>query len=288
MEFKNWRRLIPIRRWREPRPLVTVLRLEGVIGKVSRFHGGLTLKDLEPVIERAFAPSHLNAVALAINSPGGSPVQASLIADRIRAMAAEKNVPVVAFAEDVAASGGYMLALAADEIFVHADSIVGSIGVISSSFGFTGLIEKIGVERRLHTAGEKKSMLDPFLPEDAKDVERLKAIQKEIHEDFKEMVKTRREGKLKGRKAALFTGEFWTGAKALELGLVDGIGELRTVMRERHGDKVRLRPVAEPKGWLRRRFSMGGRMGGQMSGAAWADDLVESLEQRALWSRFGL
>ncbi|MCG8358416.1 MAG: S49 family peptidase, partial [Kiloniellales bacterium] len=235
----------------EPPPVVAVLRLSGVIGSMGPLRSGLTLSRLAEPIERAFKVKHLKAVALAVNSPGGSPVQSALIANRIRSLAEEKKVKVFAFTEDVAASGGYWLACAADEIYADESSIIGSIGVISQGFGFTEAIQRLGIERRVHTAGDKKSLLDPFREEDPTDVKRLKAIQKEVHESFKDLVRQRREGRLKASERTLFTGEFWTGRKSLELGLVDGLGELRQVMRERYGKKVRLKRVDGERRWWR-------------------------------------
>jgi serine protease SohB len=240
-------------------------------------------------LDRAFSTSHARAVALSINSPGGAAAQSHLIHRRIRALADEKKIPVFAFVEDVAASGGYMIACAADEIFADPSSIVGSIGVVGGTFGFEKLIEKIGVERRLYTSGERKAMLDPFLPEKPEDVERLKAIQHEIHRSFIDLVKARRGARLDSRESALFSGEYWTGSRGRELGLVDAVGDLRTVLRERYGDKVRTPLIAE-KG-----FSLLGRrtpgvlgLEQGLSGAGLADDLVATLEARALWSRYGL
>ena len=237
-------------------PTVAVIRLSGVIGSFGPWPGGLSLSGLARTLERAFAMRGLSAVALAINSPGGSPVQSSLIAKRIRALAAEKKLPVFAFAEDVAASGGYWLACAADEIHADESSIVGSIGVISASFGFQDLLQRVGVERRVHTAGARKSMLDPFRPENPEDVARLEAIQRDIHAQFMVHVRERRGVRLKGDDEMLFSGEFWTAPRALELGLIDGIGDLRGVMRARYGDKVRLRVVGERGSWLRRRLGL--------------------------------
>jgi signal peptide peptidase SppA len=280
-------RHLPLRRFKEPPPVVNVLRLAGVIGGLGRFRRGLNLASQAQLIERAFKTPRLGAVALAINSPGGSPVQSALIGDRIRALAEEKEVPVIAFAEDVVASGGYWLACAADEIYAHESSIVGSIGVISAGFGFPELLSRIGVERRIHTAGERKSMLDPFRAEVPEDVERLKSIQGDIHDGFKDYVRARRGDRLKGKETDLFSGEFWTGRQALELGLVDGLGELRQIMRARFGDKVRLRVIDGPR---RLRLPLGfgaGAMGGPDLAAS-AHALVEAAEERALWSRYGL
>ncbi len=272
-------------RLRSRGPVVAVLRLAGVISAGSRLRGGLNIAALAGPIERAFRTKRLSAVALLINSPGGSPVQSALIYKRIRALAEEKEIPVLTFTEDVAASGGYWIACAGDEIFADENSIVGSIGVISASFGFTSLLDKIGVERRVHTRGEKKTLLDPFAPEKAEDVARLTALQKEIHESFIALVKERRGDKLKGGAKKLFSGEFWTGAQALKLGLVDGIGDLRTMMRERYGKRVRLRLIEPRRHWLQRRltFSLD-----ESRAAGWADDLIAAVELRAHWGRFGL
>jgi signal peptide peptidase SppA len=214
-------------RLRRRAPVVAVLRLAGIVGQAGGFRRGLSLASLAGPIERAFKMRRVQAVALSVNSPGGSPVQATLIARRIRALAAEHDMPVFAFAEDVAASGGYWLACAGDEIYAEASSIVGSIGVISSGFGFQGLLERMGVERRLHTAGANKGMLDPFLDEKESDVEHLATI----HEDFMNLVRDRRGKRLKGDEAELFSGAFWTGRKALELGLIDGIHHARPFRR---------------------------------------------------------
>jgi signal peptide peptidase SppA len=280
-------RHLPLRRFREPPPQVNVLRLAGVIGGPDRLRRGLSLASQAPLIERAFKTPRLGAVALAINSPGGSPVQSALIGERIRALSEEKEVPVIAFAEDVAASGGYWLACAADEIYAHESSIVGSIGVISAGFGFPELLSRIGVERRVHTAGERKAMLDPFRAEQPDEIERLKAIQCDIHGDFKDYVRSRRGARLKGDEDELFSGEFWTGRRALELGLVDGLGSLRQVMRARFGDKVRLQVIEGPR---RFRLPLGFASGRapSLDLAASAQGLVEAAEERAHWARFGL
>jgi signal peptide peptidase SppA len=230
--------LIP-KRFRADIPVVPVVRFSGVIGAVTPLRPGLTLAGVARPLERAFATRNARAVALLINSPGGSPAQSHLIFRRIRQLAEEKNLPVLAFVEDVGASGGYMLACAADEIICDQFSIVGSIGVVGGSFGFPKLMEKLGVERRVYTAGERKVMLDPFLPEKPDDVKRIKAIQKDIHTHFIDLVKARRGTRLHGSDKTLFSGEFWTAPAAIELGLADAIGDLRTTLRERYGDKVR-------------------------------------------------
>jgi signal peptide peptidase SppA len=267
-----WKRL-------RPRPFVSVLRLEGVIGAGARFGApALTDLGLAPLIEAAFRRGKPKAVALMINSPGGSPAQSSLIAARIRRLAGEKKLPVLAFCEDVAASGGYWLATAADEIWVDPNSIVGSIGVISASFGFHDLLVRHGVERRVYTAGEDKSLLDPFRPERPEDVERLKRLQAIIHRNFIAQVEARRAGKLNGED--LFTGEIWVGAGAVETGLVDGVGHLAPTMQARYGQDVRFR-VLRPRRPLIRRLGVPGVR--ELVG-----ELEAGMEERALWARYGL
>lgn len=277
--------------FRDNAPQVAVIRLAGVIGQASPpMRPGLTLAGLVTILERAFTLKNLKAVALQVNSPGGAPAQSSLIQQRIRALSAEKNIPVFAFAEDVAASGGYWLACAGDEIYADKTSIIGSLGVISAGFGFPQFIERFGIERRVHTAGERKGMLDPFLPENPDDVERLLSLQGDVHDTFKEMVRDRRAGKLKGSEDELFSGEFWTGSRALELGLIDGIGELTTVMQERYGKEVKFRPVADRRGWLRQRLGVmyGPSPSIDAVSGNWADQLITAVEQRLIWNRFGL
>jgi serine protease SohB len=269
-------------------PVVAVIRLHGVIGRLGPLRSGLTLAGLATVIERAFKMKHLKAVAISVNSPGGSPVQSSLIFKRLRALADEKDVPILAFAEDAAASGGYWLACAGDEIFADENSIVGSIGVISGGFGFPELMKRIGVERRLHTAGENKSLLDPFQPEKPEDVKRLESLQSDIHESFMDLVRSRRGKRLKGDEKDVFSGAFWTGKRALELGLVDGIGDLRTVLRDRFGDKVRLRLVQARRGFLSRRLGFRGSSEGLPGPSGWAAELLAAVEERFLWNRLGL
>lgn len=274
-----------IRRWRNPPPVVAVLRLAGVIadGGGGPFRGpSLNHLAMAGAIERAFAVKKVKAVALEINSPGGSPVQSALIAGHIRRLAEEKKIPVYAFCEDVAASGGYWLATAADEIHANPSSIVGSIGVIYAGFGLTGLIEKLGVERRVHTAGDNKSFLDPFSPERDKDVARLRSLQDEIHAAFVGQVTSRRGGRLKDpADPELFSGAFWGGQGALDRGLIDGLGDLRGVMRARFGTKVRFRRVNPSQGgWLRRRLGLdGGRI---------ADGALAAVEHRLAMARYGL
>ena len=238
-------------------------------------------------ISKLFADKTVVAAAVIINSPGGSPVQAALIHDRVRALAKEKGVQVLTFAEDVAASGGYMLALAGDEIYAHENSIVGSIGVVSAGFGFQDILHKIGVERRVHTSGERKAMLDPFKPEDPRDAAHLEALQREVHESFKRMVRDRRQGEKKADEKELFSGAFWTGAKAKEFGLIDDLGDMRSICRRKFRRQGRIpRDHAAPlRGWAstcspsRTEFD---------PRADWAGSLIGAVEERSLWSRFGL
>ncbi len=292
MNLRSLLALVPVERLRNPPPVVAVLRFAGVIGNLGPLRRGLSLASAADQIETAFKMRRLHAVALAINSPGGSPVQAALIARRIRALAEEKNIPVFAFAEDVAASGGYWLACAGDEIYAQESSIVGSIGVVTQGFGFAGLMKRLGIERRLHTAGESKAILDPFLTEKPEDVERLKKIQEDIHGTFKDLVRERRADKLKAPEDELFSGAFWTGRKALEVGLIDGIGDMRGVLREKLGDNVKLRLVASSRPWLRRRLGLA--MPGDGTGRGlgdpgdWAAGLLAVVEERLWWGRFGL
>lgn len=257
-------------------PTVSVLRLTGVIGAGGRF-GGATLNDaaLAPLIERAFRKGKPKAVALAINSPGGSPVQSSLIGARIRRLAQETETPVYAFCEDVAASGGYWLATAADEIYVDASSVVGSIGVISASFGFHELLTRQGVERRVHTAGKDKSLLDPFRPERPADVKRLKSLQKTIHDTFIEQVRTRRGDRLSD-DADLFTGEIWVGQGGVDAGLADGVAHLVPKMKDLFGDDVKFNVLGQRKSLLRR------------LGIGSAADVLGGIEDRAVWAQYGL
>jgi len=286
-------RLLARLTFRRPPPVVGVIRLTGVIGQGGLLRGGLNLESVAPALERAFRLPGLEAIALSINSPGGSPAQSALIQQRIRDLATEREVPVMAFVEDVAASGGYWLACAADEIFVNGNSILGSIGVISAGFGFTDAIEKLGIERRLHTQGGKKSLLDPFKPERPEDVARLEDVQRQIHENFKELVRSRRGQRLSFDEEELFSGDFWLGTRAVDIGLADGIGDIRGVLRERYGKKVRIRTIGRRPSWLRRRFGFAsaGALGAPLlpeDGGGLIDGLLASVEARAWWSRFGL
>lgn len=269
-------------------PVVPVVRLSGVIGVSTPLRPGLMLGNLARTLERAFEVRNARAVALIINSPGGSPAQSHLIFRRIRDLAAEKKIPVIAFIEDVGASGGYMLACAGDEIICDPFSIVGSIGVVGGSFGFVDLMDKIGVERRLYTSGDRKVMLDPFLPEKADDVARIKALQKDIHAHFIALVKERRAAKLKGADETLFSGEFWTAQAAIDLGLADRIGDLRSTLRQRYGEKVRTPLIEAERSFLGRKLAGVGLAKLFGGDTALPDDLISSLETRALWSRYGL
>ena len=277
--------LVP-QRFRRDRPIVPVVRLTGIVGFSTPLRPGLTLASVARTLDRAFAIGHAAGVALVINSPGGSAVQSHLIFRRIRQLAEQHNRRVIGFIEDAGASGGYMIACAADEIVADQHSIVGSIGVVGGSFGFDKLIAKLGVERRLYTSGEHKAMLDPFLPENPDDVDRLKQLQREIHDDFIALVKSRRAGKLGGPQDDLFSGAYWAGRRALELGLVDAIGDLRSVLRERFGDKVVTPLVSAERGWLGRRLLGAGTREAAQLGLA--EDVISALEARAIWARYGL
>ncbi|MBR1190950.1 S49 family peptidase [Bradyrhizobium sp. AUGA SZCCT0160] len=271
--------------------VVPVVRLSGVIGAVTPLRPGMSLAGVAKTLERAFGTKNAKAVALVINSPGGSPVQSRQIYLRIRQLAAEKNLPVLVFVEDVAASGGYMIACAGDEIFCDPSSILGSIGVVGGTFGFQELIKKIGVERRLYTAGAHKATLDPFLPENPDDVARIKALQREIHAIFIALVKQSRGSRLKGADDTLFTGEYWAGETSVSLGLADAIGDLRSTLRTRYGDKV-LTPVVAPasgmlSGLLGRRSPGAGSMGALDGIGSLPDELISALETRAIWAKFG-
>ncbi len=266
-----------MKRWHPPfiknKPTVAVIRLSGMIASSGR--GALNDASIGPVIEKAFSKGKPVAVALEVNSPGGSPVQSSLIAARIRRLAKEKNIPVIAYVEDVAASGGYWLAVAADEIYADPNSVVGSIGVISAGFGVHELLERYGVERRVYTAGNSKAMLDPFRPEKPEDVARLKELLEDIHTNFKDHITARRAGKLTEERD-LFTGEIWLAHKAVELGLIDGVGHLMPHLQERFGKRVQLRRYGARRGLL-------GRFGARIMG-----DALHGIEERAQFARFGL
>jgi signal peptide peptidase SppA len=276
-------------RLRRGTAVVPVVRLSGLIGAVTPLRPGMSLAGVARTLERAFAVKNAKAVALVINSPGGSPVQSRQIYLRIRQLATEKKLPVLVFVEDVAASGGYMIACAGDEIFCDPSSILGSIGVVGGSFGFQELIKKVGVERRLYTAGAHKAMLDPFLPENPDDVARVKALQGEIHAIFIALVKQSRGTRLKAADDVLFTGEYWAGETSVSLGLADAIGDLRSTLRARYGDKV-LTPVIAPatgilSGLLGRRSA--GTLASLEGVSGLPAELISALESRAIWAKFG-
>jgi signal peptide peptidase SppA len=259
-------------------PVIPVVRLHGVIAADQR-PGRLNIEMAAPLLKRAFALKAAPAVVIVVNSPGGSAVQSRLISKRIRDLADENGKKVLVFVEDAAASGGYFIATAGDEIIADPSSIVGSIGVIFASFGFVETLKKIGVDRRVHTAGRNKSTLDPFLPEKAEDIERIKAMETDIHQVFIDWVKARRGDRLKASDDTLFTGEFWSGVKGLELGLVDGLGDLHEVLRTRYGEKLDLVPIAPKRGLLGMP---------RLGFAALAGDIAAQVEDRAAWSRLGL
>jgi signal peptide peptidase SppA len=278
-------------RLRRGTAVVPVVRLSGVIGAVTPLRPGMSLSGVAKTLERAFATKNAKAVALVINSPGGSPVQSRQIYLRIRQLAAEKKLPVLVFVEDVAASGGYMIACAGDEIFCDPSSILGSIGVVGGSFGFEELIKKLGIERRLYTAGAHKAMLDPFLPENPDDVARVKALQREIHAIFIALVKQSRGERLKRADDELFTGEYWAGETSVALGLADAIGDLRSTLRARYGDKVQMPVIAAATGMLSGllgRRSAGAAALSQLDGlAGLPEEVISALETRAIWAKFG-
>ena len=271
--------------------VVPVVRLSGVIGAVTPLRPGMTLAGIAKVLERAFSMRNAKAVALVINSPGGSPVQSRQIYLRIKQLAAEKKLPVLVFVEDVAASGGYMIACAGDEIICDPSSILGSIGVVGGSFGFQEAIKRLGIERRLYTAGAHKAMLDPFLPENPDDVAKLKALQREIHQIFIALVKESRGARLKGADDTLFTGEYWAGETAVTLGLADSIGDLRSTLRARYGEKVLTPVIAQPSGLLSgllgRKPAGAGQLSAMESMAGLPDELISAVETRAIWAKFG-
>jgi signal peptide peptidase SppA len=264
-------------------PVVPVVRLTGTIGKLSRFRSGLTLSSVAPVLKKAFSMKSAPVVALVIDSPGGSPVQSHLIYKRVRTLAAEKDKRVLVFVEDVCASGGYMIACAGDEIIVDPASLVGSIGVVSAGFGFVEAMRKLGVERRVYTSGESKVILDPFQPEKPEDVARLKAIQEEVHELFIDLVRERR-GDILASDKDIFSGMFWSGKTAVSLGLADRTGDLRAVLTERYGEKVRLKVLSSERGFFMRR----GTGLAAALGAALADDVLAEIEERGLHDRYRL
>jgi len=273
------------------KPVVPVLRFNGAIGMATPLRSGISMSAAADAIERAFEMSKLPSVAVMINSPGGSPVQSHFLFKRIRQLAAENKKTVYVFCEDVAASGGYFLAVAGDEIYADPSSIVGSIGVIAAGFGFDRAIEKLGIDRRVHTAGRSKSILDPFQPEKPDDVERLKQLQGEIHDLFIGIVKDRRAGKLNGDDETLFSGAFWAGRSAQELGLIDGLSDVRTKMRQIHGDKVQLKLVPAVKRGLLSRFSRSPGIASldlDFDRQALSAEILSVAEERMMWARYGL
>ena len=261
--------------------VVPHVRLTGIIGSAGKFKQGMELANQRDILKKAFAVKKITHVAISINSPGGSPVQSHLIYSYIRQLAEKNKVKVIIFAEDVAASGGYFIACAGDEIYANSSSIIGSIGVISASFGFKDLIQKIGVERRVYTAGKNKSTLDPFKEEKEEDIKRLKTIQLELHEDFIKVVQNSRGSKLKDpEKNNFFTGEFWTGKTSLKLGLIDGIGNADQVLKEKFGEKVIIKTFEKPKGFIARKLSS--------SVKDPVEKLVNLIEEKSMWQKFGL
>jgi signal peptide peptidase SppA len=260
-------------------PTVAYLNLQGVIGKDSKFESGLNFSNIAPLLKRAFEMKNIKAVALNINSPGGSPVQSELIYDYIRELSSEKKIPVFTFAQDVAASGGYWLLLSGDEIYAHNSSIIGSIGVIFSGFGFVETIKKLGVERRIYTEGKNKAILDPFMPEQEENIEILKDCQRDIFENFKDLVRSRRGEKLKESEDKLFTGAFWSGKKSAELGLIDGVCDMRKKMKEKFGDKVEIVNISSKKSFIKSLFS---------EKVSLAENLISKIEERLIFNKFGL
>jgi signal peptide peptidase SppA len=260
---------------------VSHIRLSGVIGNVGKFKQGIDFSSQQEIIKKAFSVEKIEAVAISINSPGGSPVQSHLIYSYVRKMAKEKNVKVLVFAEDVAASGGYLIACAGDEIYANSSSIIGSIGVIYSSFGLQELIKKAGIQRRIYTAGKNKSTLDPFVDEKKEDIERLKKIQLDLHADFIKVVEESRSSKLKKEENTdLFTGEFWSGSKSKELGLIDDLGNADEILKEKFGEDVVIKKFEKPKGWLSKKISG--------SSESQIETLVQLLEERSIWQKYGL
>ena len=258
--------------------IIPHVKLNGVIGNVGKFKQGMDFSGQEEIIKKAFSIKKASAIALTINSPGGSPVQSHLIYKFIKRLAKKNKKKVLVFAEDVAASGGYLISCAGDEIYANSSSIIGSIGVIYSSFGFTELIKKIGVERRVHTAGKNKSTLDPFLEEKNEDIERLKKIQLDLHKDFIEVVEKSRNSKLKKSEVELFSGEFWSGSKAKGLGLIDGIGNANEILKEKFGEDVVIKKFEKSKSWLSQKLSSSNNQ---------VDQLTNILDERSIWQRYG-
>ncbi|WP_417671878.1 S49 family peptidase [Roseibium sp.] len=283
--FEKLRSYLP-KKFRKDGPVIPVVRLQGPIGQVTPLRPGLSLATVALPLEKAFSMKDAPAVALIVNSPGGSPVQSRLIYQRIRDLAKEKEKDVLVFVEDVAASGGYMIALAGNEIIADPSSVVGSIGVVSAGFGFPDLLKKIGVERRVYTAGEKKVILDPFQAENEEDIEFLKGLQQEIHEIFIDMVKESR-GDILTDDPVIFSGKFWTGRTARDYGLIDSLGDLRGTLKERYGKEAEPKLISAPRGLFSRRSGVGGILNGSIASEI-GRDLISAAEERSLWSRFGL
>ena len=261
--------------------IIPHIRLTGVIGSSGRFKQGIDFSGQQEIIKKAFSFKKSKNIAISINSPGGSPVQSHLIHDYIRQLAKKNEKKVIVFAEDVAASGGYLIACAGDEIYANSSSIVGSIGVISASFGFQDAIKKIGVQRRVYTAGKNKSTLDPFKEEKEEDIERIKRLQLELHSDFIEVVKKSRGSKLKDpEKNNTFTGEFWSGTTSMKLGLIDGIGNAEQILREKFGEDIDIKKLEKPKSFIAKKLSSS--IDNQI------DNIASVIEERALWQKFGL
>ncbi len=278
---------------RGKRKFVAHVHLKGAIGVSNPVSQSISMAVVQETLEQAFAIPGSAAVALSVNSPGGSPVQSTLIFNRIRQLAKKHDVPVLVFCEDVAASGGYLLAVSGDEIFADRSSVVGSIGVVSAGFGFAGAIKKLGVERRVHTAGANKALLDPFLPEKKEDVAHLKSLQLDVHEAFKDIVRTRRKAQLKGEEKDLFSGLFWAGEKALERGLVDGIGTMHEVLQSKFGEDVIIKTIEAKSGFSIRKLLLPGGSSSadnaaRAAGQGIASGALALAEERALWSRYGL
>ena len=268
---------------KDNKTIIASVTLSGVIGKDSKLESGINITNCAPLIKKAFETKKAKAVAININSPGGSPVQSELIYNYIRELSNEKKIPVYTFAQDLAASGGYWLLLSGDEIYAHNSSLIGSIGVIFSGFGFVELIKKIGVERRVYTEGKNKAILDPFMPEQEENIEILKQAQKGVFESFKELVSNRRKGKLKEKEENLFTGAFWSGKDAKKLGLIDDIADVRSKMKEKFGDKIEIKEVTSKKGFLKGLLSSRSTFGQEI-----ASNLIYKTEEKLQFNKFGL
>jgi signal peptide peptidase SppA len=268
----------------DSKDVIAVLRLSGVIGKVSTVQSGLTLESLNELIEKAFKIKKLKALCLIINSPGGSPVQSELIAKRIRDLAKENKIKIYSFIEDMAASGGYWLACSGDRIYALPSSVIGSIGVVSSGFGFHEAINKLGIERRVYTEGKNKSVLDPFQPVNKDDLKIIKSLQKQVYEHFVDYVKTRRVGKLTQQDEILFNGEFWAGQTALDYGLIDGIGDMYSVMKEKFGDNIKFQYLCAKQPWLKKKLGMGSKI----LTDNFANSLIDAVENKIINDKFDI